>query len=408
MGTHAIASETIFPTANDIAATSGDGNKLLELQLTPWSLGTARNFVYGGFLIPDSSANLDISIPAGIAFIVGYRVNVPGSTTVTCANSATNYIFLNLTRDGAGKVNGAQFTVNTTGTFPSNSVLLSVAVASGGAITNTMDARLILPLTMSPHFGISDTVSGSTSAMNSYTLHTSSTTIGGVNFYKAFRLKSGVTLTANMPLVMIVSETVIDIGGLITTVGAGPAGGASNGGDGSHGTDQQGGGGGGDGVSAQGGKGGEVRANGVVLESGSQATNTGASGTQVVGSKMMRNLNMMSGLSGGSGGGGGGSANGVAGGVGGGSIVLIAPVVRLRSGSELRTSGQSGSSASSGNGGGGGGGGAGNIWIHARLTFYSDEGCTFTQGGGGSGGKAGSGGVGGAGANGLKQIMLYG
>lgn len=409
MPDYAIANEWVWPTANDISSTSGDGNKLRENAMSPWRVGLDRNYVITGFGAPLSSANLDISIPAGEAMISGYRVVIPGSTTVTCAASTTNYIFLKLTRDGSNKVNAAVFERNT-GVDPSESVLICTAITSGSAITDTVDARVRLPHTMGGWFGLYNTGSGSAISMNGYSLIGSDVSMGGLNIYGSLRLKAGVTITLNQHCLILYAERSIDIAGTINGAGVGHPGGP--GGtpptDGESGTDQPGAGGSGDNTSF-GGNGGNAIVMSDVLKAGGAAGNPGAgsSVSSVAGAVIGRAFSVLSALSGGGGGGGGRTSSGGLGGAGGGSIILIAPVITLRSTAILRTFANAGAASSAGVGGGGGGGGAGNIWILARSGQFTDSGATFLQAGGAGGAGSGGGQAGGAGANGVKQIMLF-
>ncbi len=142
MTDYAAANEDIWPSQNDVAQTAGNGKKLLENQWQEAMAAlAAASFVYTGGVLPASSANLNIDVPACQAMISGRFVDIPGSTTITAAASATNHVFLKLLRDGANLVTGAAFEVNTTGTPPSDSVKIGTLVASGSAITSTTDAR---------------------------------------------------------------------------------------------------------------------------------------------------------------------------------------------------------------------------------------------------------------------------
>lgn len=403
MTTYAIANKTIWPSANDVAQTSGDGKIGRELKLTPWRLGTEQNYVLTGFKAPLSSANLDLSIPSGTALVGGYHVTVPGSTTVTTVNG-TNYLYLALTRDGLGKVNGAVFDRLSSQYDHADYCLILVLIATGGAITDTIDARRVAPFS-GPFSGPYHTPTGSTYGAEGLVLQSSSISYGGTHFYQAFRLKAGATLTANRSLVCIMADRVIEIAGTIDAKHAGQAGGVS-GAAGVSGTDQAGGGGGGSGSGA-GSIGGAAILNGIVQQpGGATGTGHGSNATPLSAGEILRALDLLRSLGGGAGGGGGANGGGT-GGNGGASIVLIAPVIILKSTAVLDASGQPGGNATSGNAGGGGGGGAGNIWIVCRQGWFDDQGATFTQTGGAPGSLFGTGGNGGNGAAGVRQILTY-
>lgn len=416
MPDYAAASETIFPTTNDIAATAGNGRRMLESNLANILTALrAQNFVVSGFVIPSSDADLNIDIPTGVAWIGGYRVSVPGSTTVTFTNAATNYVFLKLTRDGNNNVTGVAFEVNTTGTAPTDSVMIAAGIAAGGAITDAWDARYTTPFGWNPVSGPTSIGTGSTRTHEGDVAVTGATTLGGVHFYRSFYLKSGVTLAVDSAIgfLCIIAETAITLNGVVggnassaipgtpAVSGVGTAGASA--------TSQPGGGGGGGDPNA-GGQGGNVIQNGFTLYSGGAGGGVGAPGSAPTsaasGSKGMKLLNAllmtMGGAPGGAGGGDGGS-NGGAGGRGGADIILIAPIIKLAGTCTLNTAGQDGG-AGAANRGAGGGGGAGNVWILTRS--YTDSGATFTLTGG-AGGAGGAGANGGAGSTGFKQILVY-
>lgn len=281
--------------------------------------------------------------------------------------------------------------------------------------------------------------SGSTVAHESDVTIASGQQLDHLHLYRRFTLDSGITITAGLQTMAltIMAEETITINGTISRVGAGSAGGAAgaadtagvNGGDGRSQPGGAGGGGGGStiAVGGAGGSGGSALSHGVVANAGgaggvggptSTAGGNGGANVQITGFGIWRVVERYGGVGGaGGGGGGGGGTGGGAGGAGaagGGALILIAPKIILGASSVLNTSGSAGAngsdagSGSLGAGGGGGGGGAGNIWIFCRE--LTDNGATFTQGGGGGGTGGGvgfAGGTGSPGATGVKQIMVY-
>lgn len=152
----------IFPSVNDVAPTTGDGITIKEANLV--SLLAAfinKAFVMSGLTVPGSSANLNLDVALGEAFIKGYWVKLDAATTVACTASSTNHIFLGLTKDGGGNVTGVTFTVNTTGTAPADSVKLATAVTSGSAVTSTSDVRVFNPAVFEDSYPINPTLSRS-------------------------------------------------------------------------------------------------------------------------------------------------------------------------------------------------------------------------------------------------------
>lgn len=132
----------IFPTVNDV----GGGKTITEVNfVTLIKAFLAKNFVVSGFTAPASSADLVLPIDPGEACISGYDVSVDVITNVTCTASATNHIYLKLTRDVSNNVTGATFEVNTTGVAPADSVKIRTAVTGASSITSTADARILSP-----------------------------------------------------------------------------------------------------------------------------------------------------------------------------------------------------------------------------------------------------------------------
>lgn len=410
------ANEDIWPSQNDIAQTAGNGKKLLENQ---WqeaivAITEAPNFVYSGCTVPASDADLTIDVAACQALISGRFVDIPGATAVTASASATNHLFLKLTRDGSNLVTGASFEVNTTGTQPADSIRLGRLIAGGSAITSTNQDSMPrgLPRAAKGPVGVA---SGSTRSHEGSVTISSGQNLSGIHFYTDFTLNSGVTITvpAGKRRLIIMATGTITINGTINASGAGATGSAGpnyvgglNGTDGDPGTDQPGGSGGNfssSGIST--GAGGSALIHGVVAARGGAAqggNGAGTAGTPLTGSDVPWPLLNAMGGAGGSGSVGNSSAGGT-GGNGGGSIVLIAPTVVLGSTATLNTSGAAGDAGTSGYPGAGGGG-AGNLYVYARS--YTDNGATFTQAGG-AGGAASIYPAGGAGANGVKQILLH-
>lgn len=139
----------IFPTVNDVGG-AGSGKVLTEANLAYWLKQLlAQNFILSGFTVPGSSVDLTLSVAPGEANIAGYRVVIDSATTVTCTASATNHIYLKLTRDASQNVTSAEFEVNTTGTPPADSVKIATAVAGASSISSTTDARQLRAMAVS-------------------------------------------------------------------------------------------------------------------------------------------------------------------------------------------------------------------------------------------------------------------
>ena len=144
----------VTPTENDHygAGIIGDGRIMTELQHVPLlaALCPQRNVVLSGFALPTSGDADASTISAGMAVIAGYYISGAGGypLSVTYTDSATNWVWLTLIRDGNGRVLRPELQVSTATaadrkpTDPTDSTLLgSVTVNGSGAITATGDFR---------------------------------------------------------------------------------------------------------------------------------------------------------------------------------------------------------------------------------------------------------------------------
>lgn len=138
---------TIFPTANDVTTSTGDGVVIKEQSLASW-IGNlvGQNFIISGMTLPGSDADLVIPVAAGEAWIDNHHVTLHDALNATCTANQTNHIFLKLTKDGGGNVDGLQLEVNLTGTPPADSVYIGTAVAGASSISSTTDNRIRKPV----------------------------------------------------------------------------------------------------------------------------------------------------------------------------------------------------------------------------------------------------------------------
>lgn len=135
------ANSTVYPSANDIAETEKEGRYATEQSHTELMELWLANHIVSGFLLPASDPDLTITIPAGTCVIDGRRVVVSSTTDITLTDAATNHIWVQLSFDGDGNVDGVDIVANTSGTPPANSIKIGEAVAAGAAITGTTDLR---------------------------------------------------------------------------------------------------------------------------------------------------------------------------------------------------------------------------------------------------------------------------
>lgn len=143
----------VFPSANDLfisgAQSAGAGKVLSEQNLADYWLaslltlagGSVNHYVISGGVLPASSANLTLAVPAVTALIAGRIVRVTSSTNLTLPASATSYIFLKALTDANGNISSVAFEHNTTGAVPANAVELGWAVTNASQVTSTVDNR---------------------------------------------------------------------------------------------------------------------------------------------------------------------------------------------------------------------------------------------------------------------------
>lgn len=135
------ADSTVYPSANDIAETEKEGRYATEQSHTELLQLWVENHVVSGFTVPSSDPDLTLQVGAGECVIDGRRVVVSAATDMTLTDAATNHIWVQLSFDGDGNVDGVDMVFNTTGTPVANAVKIAEAVAAAGAITGTKDFR---------------------------------------------------------------------------------------------------------------------------------------------------------------------------------------------------------------------------------------------------------------------------
>ena len=132
----------IFPTNNDVAQVAGDGRIFTEKNVADWmgAFTDLNDWVVSG-LEPSNPSGLQLTISAGKAFVKGYLLDEEQQTIVLTDN-VTQGIYLQLTRDAGGNVDGSQLLQSPT-LVPgvADSVLLAVVTTSGGTITSLDDER---------------------------------------------------------------------------------------------------------------------------------------------------------------------------------------------------------------------------------------------------------------------------
>lgn len=134
----------IWPTANDVAPTAGDGANILEQQICKWFRSlVGQNFVLTGFTMPSSDADLTVSVAAGTAIIDGHHVTFTTATNVVLTANDTNYIWLTLEKDVGGNVDNAIIQATLYSSNPGDSVGLGIAVTGASSTSSITDTRFL-------------------------------------------------------------------------------------------------------------------------------------------------------------------------------------------------------------------------------------------------------------------------
>jgi len=388
------------------------------------------DYVKSGFAI-SAGTGLAVNVSLGIARVKGLYVESDSSETISglTANSS-NYVYITLNRDGSSEAESWDFTVNTTGVTPTDSMIIGIAVTDGTSVTSVNNA-------------VKENTSGVLSSVDYYfgngsdgdVTISADTEINYEKNYNNLTINSGQTLYTNNSFILIrvkgkliVNGTLRGGYGLINNTstrgnqgstvqnGNGTAGGIGNVGiksppffsdklGGNGGTGKQGGQGGSASTGQTGGAGGGA-------QSGTSTDNSASFSTTAVEPRInsaeliLKSLPLVIGGSGakgngGAGGGGGGSNNynngvggaggdGGDGGKGGGTLIVVAREIEIGSSGVIKADGEDGGNGTNGNNG-----------VNGSNTTEGPQFYNFSGGGGGGG----AGGGGGGGAGGLVAVI---
>lgn len=133
---------TIFPQSGDTAG---------ELPFQHYvRMATEDHVRSPGDMEVTDAGSLDVSIAAGHAILNGVHVHVDSAVTLTVNDNATNYVYLQLSRDASGLVtdpasDSDNYTVTTTTETGDDYLPLAQVIASGGGIDQVNDFRWQVP-----------------------------------------------------------------------------------------------------------------------------------------------------------------------------------------------------------------------------------------------------------------------
>lgn len=105
------------------------------------------NFVVSGLNLSDGGG-LTLNVSSGYALINGYLVSSDATESVTLTDNATNYIYLELTRDGVtNNITNISVVAYTSPQVETDRCYLGKVTTSGGAISNITEDRRTVPVT---------------------------------------------------------------------------------------------------------------------------------------------------------------------------------------------------------------------------------------------------------------------
>ena len=148
-----------------------------------------NNYIKDGFTL-SAGTGLAVNIAAGTARLKGLFINnTTSSSKGSLTASNTNYIYVTLARDTNSEAESWSFTSNTTGTTPTDSLLIGTAITNGSGVTATaVPADYQYPLVNSWLFG--DGQDGDSTLSGSTTFNTD-------KYYNDLTINSGVNITTN-------------------------------------------------------------------------------------------------------------------------------------------------------------------------------------------------------------------
>ncbi len=116
---------TVFPSANDIAVTIGDGKFLSEKFMSAWvncfvkGTGQGHGFCTSGAWSLINHGGTTLGIGAGTGVIRGRYVKSTSEVYLTGVTlNATNHVFLYITVNAAGQADSCQLVCSTTNALP--------------------------------------------------------------------------------------------------------------------------------------------------------------------------------------------------------------------------------------------------------------------------------------------------
>lgn len=322
-----------------------------------------KDYVICGFTITAQCPNvLAVNVSTGNARLKGLHINNSTTCSVTCLTAcSTNYIYAQICRDPCSEPQGWIFATNTTGTIPTDSMILGTATTNTTTVTavcQNTDSQWCSPIECRYTEPSREWILGS-GADGDVTI-SCNTTLSEIKYYNNLTITCGACVTFNFqPAILYVRCTLNVCNGTLHVTGGGACGGGG-------GVAVGGVGGAGSGTPGPGSPGCAAPTSGTAGSSGSGGAGGGAGGAGAASTTPSSSA---------AGGKGGDVSTGI-GGNGGPGVALCSTAA----------------------GGGAGGGGTINRQFYNLFEYMIQPArATATGGGGGGGGSSVGGGGGGAG-----------
>ena len=181
-----------------------------------------NDYIVSGFTLT-AGTGLAVNISTGTARVKGlFANNTTSSSKGSLTASNTNYIYVTLARDTNNEAESWSFTSNTTGTTPTDSLLIGTATTNGSGVTAVaVPSDYKYPLVNSWLFG---------SGQDGDATLSGNTTLNEDKYYNDLTINSGVTVTTNSrKKIVLFCKGTLTLNGTISVNGRGGTGGLASG-----------------------------------------------------------------------------------------------------------------------------------------------------------------------------------
>lgn len=129
-------SKILYPRSDSISA------KVIEPSDFETMFGFIGDYIVNGFTVTAGSG-LAVNVASGKIRLKGLVCDNTATESVgSLTDTTTNYIYVQLTRDGNSEAESWNFTTNTTGTTPTDALKIASVVTSGGSVSSVSQVNL--------------------------------------------------------------------------------------------------------------------------------------------------------------------------------------------------------------------------------------------------------------------------